>query len=303
MEVKSLHKYLRAIGFSKIQTPKQMHELVMDVIQSADKRSYTSNSETTMLAEFSKDFADRVGITVCGEFDEKDEFTFEYSFPYFRGEGISTEEDISVERHAEKESYAGVCNDLRVGVSLIFYLQNMMDYAKIKYGNRLPISGTSLTLSALSTSGKILLPICKKKEDVARVEKETNNRNKLIAQARAGDEEAIETLTLEDMDIYNAISKKIRTEDVLSLVDTCFMPYGVECDQYSVLGEILECSETKNRLTGEELWMIALSCNDLIFEVCINKKDLYGEPLPGRRFKGTIWMQGIINFPEIYGVS
>lgn len=280
-----------------------MHDLVMDVIQSADKRNYTSNSETTMLAEFSKDFADRVGITVCGEFDEKDEFTFEYSFPYFRGEGISTEEDISVERHAEKESYAGVCNDLRVGVSLIFYLQNMMDYAKIKYGNRLPIRGTSLTLSGLSTSGKILLPICKKKEDAARVEKETNNRNKLIAQARAGDEEAIETLTLEDMDIYNAISKKIRTEDVLSLVDTYFMPYGVECDQYSVLGEILECSETKNRLTGEELCMIALSCNDLIFEVCINKKDLYGEPLPGRRFKGTIWMQGIINFPETYGVS
>lgn len=298
-----MHKYLRAVGFSKIQTPKQMHDLVMDVIQSADKRNYTSNSETTMLAEFSKDFADRVGITVCGEFDEKDEFTFEYSFPYFRGEGISTEEDISVERHAEKESYAGVCNDLRVGVSLIFYLQNMMDYAKIKYGNRLPIRGTSLTLSGLSTSGKILLPICKKKEDAARVEKETNNRNKLIAQARAGDEEAIETLTLEDMDIYNAISKKIRTEDVLSLVDTYFMPYGVECDQYSVLGEILECSETKNRLTGEELCMIALSCNDLIFEVCINKKDLYGEPLPGRRFKGTIWMQGIINFPETYGVS
>ena len=69
MEVKSLHKYLRAIGFSKIQTPKQMHELVMDVIQSADKRSYTSNSDTKMLAEFSKEFADRVGITVCGEFD------------------------------------------------------------------------------------------------------------------------------------------------------------------------------------------------------------------------------------------
>ena len=52
-----MHKYLRAIGFSKIQTPKQMHELVMDVIQSADKRSYTSNSDTTMLEEFSKAFA------------------------------------------------------------------------------------------------------------------------------------------------------------------------------------------------------------------------------------------------------
>jgi hypothetical protein len=298
-----LHKYLRAIGFSKIQTPKQMHDLIMDVIQSADKRSYTSNSETTMLAEFSKDFADRIGITVCGEFDDKDEFTFEYSFPYFRGDGISTEEDISVERHAEKESYAGVCNDMRVGVSLIFYLQNMMDYAKIKYGNRLPIRGTSLTLSALSTSGKILLPIRKNEAEMARIEKETTNRNKLIAQARAGDEEAIETLTLEDMDTYNAISKKIRKEDVLSLVDTYFMPYGVECDQYSVMGEITDCSSTKNRLTEEELYIMTVSCNDLVFEVCINKKDLYGEPMPGRRFRGSIWMQGIINFPEAYGVS
>ena len=298
-----MHKYLRAVGFSRIETPKQMHDLGIDVIQNADKRNYTSNSENTMLAEFSKDFADRIGVTVCGEYDKKDEFSYEYSFPYFRGDGISTEEDISVERHAEKESYAGVCNDMRIGVSLIFYLQNMMDYAKIKYGNRLPVRGTSLTLSALSTSGKILLPICKNEADMAKIEKETTNRNRLIAQARQGDEEAIETLTLEDMDTYNAISKKIRKEDILSLVDTYFMPYGVECDQYSVLGEILECSSTKNKITGEELCIMALSCNDLVFDVCINKKDLYGEPLQGRRFKGTIWMQGIINFPETYGVS
>lgn len=298
-----MHKYLRAIGFSKIETPKQLHELVIDVIQNSDKRSYTSNSETTMLAEFCKDFADRIGVSVCGEFDDKDEFTFEYSFPYFRGTGISSEEDISVERHAEKESYAGVCNDMRVGVSLIFYLQNMMDYAKVKYGNLLPVRGTSLTLSALSVGGKIILPVNKNEADLAKIKQENNNRNKLIAQARQGDEQAIETLTLEDMDIYNAISRKIRKEDILSLVDNYFMPYGVECDQYSVLGEIKECGFTNNKITGEELCIMTLSCNDLIFDMCINKKDLYGEPAPGRRFKGTIWMQGIINFPEIYGVS
>ncbi len=299
----SLHKYLRAIGFSKLETPKQMHDLLMDIIQSADRRNYAPNSETTVLAEFSKDFSNRVGIAVCGVFDKKDEFNYEYSFPYFRGEGISTEEDITVERHAEKESYAGVCNDMRVGVSLIFYLQNMMDYAKIKYGNRLPARGTSLTLSALSTSGKVILPLRKNAADIEKTEKEITNRNKLIAQARQGDEEAIETLTLEDMDIYNAVSKKLRTEDVLTIVDTYFMPYGVECDQYSVLGEILDYYSEKNRLTGEELCIMSLSCNDLLFDVCINKEDLYGEPLVGRRFKGTIWMQGIINFPEADGVS
>ena len=39
-----------------------------------------------------------------------------------------------------------------------------------------------------------------------------------------------------------------------------------------------------------------LSCNELVFDVCINQKDLLGEPMPGRRFKGTIWLQGKINF-------
>ena len=43
---------------------------------------------------------------------------------------------------------------------------------------------------------------------------------------------------------------------------------------------------------------MTLNCNDLIFEMCINQEDLYGEPAVGRRFKGMIWMQGYINFPN-----
>ena len=119
----------------------------------------------------------------------------------------------------------------------------------------------------------------------------------MIAAARKGDEEAIESLTLEDMDLYTSISRKILTEDVFTLVDTYFMPYGVECDQYSVLGEILDISLQVNRITKEEIYVMRINCNDLEFDICINKKDLYGEPQIGRRFKGVIWMQGYINYP------
>ena len=125
------------------------------------------------------------------------------------------------------------------------------------------------------------------------------NRNQLIDAARKGDEDAIETLTLEDMDTYTSISKKILTEDVFSLVDTYFMPYGVECDQYSIMGEILDISLRTNRITQEEIYVMRLSCNDLQFDVCINKQDLYGEPQAGRRFKGVVWMQGYINYPSV----
>lgn len=68
------------------------------------------------------------------------------------------------------------------------------------------------------------------------------------------DEDAIELLTMEDMDMYSTISRKIQKEDVFSIVDTYFMPYGVECDHYSVLGEIMECTRVRNRFTGEEIF-------------------------------------------------
>ncbi len=290
---------MRAIGFSKLQDRKQLQALVTDVVVNADERKYTTKTDETSIAEFCKDFAENIGIAVCGEFDEDDKFTYDYYYPYLRGTGISSREDVSIERHAANESYAGVCDDIKVGVSLIFYLQDMITYIKAKNLGKLPVRGTSLTLSALSTQGTIMMPIMKNEKQKQRKQKEMNNRNHLIAAARRGDEDAIETLTLEDMDMYTTISRRIQKEDVFSLVDTYFMPYGVECDQYSVLGEITDCHLTKNKLTGEEIYILTINCNELTFDVCINIIDLFGEPQIGRRFKGTVWMQGFINYPDI----
>ncbi len=293
-----MHKYMRAIGFSKIKNRKELQNLITDIIVNADERAYTSNGNETILAEFCKDFAENIGIAVCGEFDSEDKFSFDYYYPYLRGTEISSEEDVSVERHAGTESYAGICDDIKVGVSLIFYLQNMIPYVKSRNSKRLPINGTTLTLSALSLQGKIMMPIIKNEKDKKIIKKASNDRNSLIAAARRGDEDAIESLTLEDMDTYTIISKKIQKEDVFTLVDTYFMPYGVECDQYSILGEILDCNKVINKLTLETIYQMTISCNELIFNLCINEEDLYGEPQIGRRFKGSIWMQGYINFPE-----
>lgn len=294
-----MHKFMRAIGFSKLTDRREQQKLVTDIILNASHRSYTSNGEETILAEFCEDFAKDMGIAVCGEFDQNDRFTYDYFYPYLRGTGISSCEDVSVERHADKESYAGICDDIKVGVSLIFYLQNMVPYVKAQYENTLPIRGTTLTLSGLSLKGNILLPISKNEKQKQKVQRASMNRNQLIDAARRGDEDAIETLTLEDMDTYTSISRKILTEDVFSLVDTYFMPYGVECDQYSIMGEILDISLRVNNITEEEIYVMRLNCNDLQFDICINKLDLYGEPQVGRRFKGIVWMQGYINYPTM----
>lgn len=293
-----MHKYLRAIGFGKLTDRKELQKLLTDIVVNGTDRAYTSNSENTLLAEFGKDFAEGIGIAVCGEFDEDDKFTYDYYYPYLRGNIISSQEDVTVERHAAQESYAGVCDDIKVGVSLIFYLQNMIPYVKAQNSGVLPIRGTTLTLTALSVKGTIMMPIMKTEKDLIRNKETFQNRSQLINAARNGDEEAIESLTLDDMDTYTTISRRIQKEDVFSLVDTYFMPYGIECDHYSILAEIVECNLVKNNLTQEEIYVMTLNCNDLIFEMCINKDDLYGEPAAGRRFKGIIWMQGYINFPE-----
>ena len=294
-----MHRYLRAIGFSNLKSRLQVNNLLAYVIQNADEKKYTStNDMDIMFAEYSMDFAENLGITVRGEFNEENQFVFDYYFPYSRGTQISSYEDISIERHAEKESYAGICDDIKVGVSLIFYLQNVISYLKIKNADRLPIKGTSLILSALSVDGTILLPLEKRESDLKKTKKESINRSKLIAAARNGDEDAMESLTLEDIDTYTNISRKILKQDVFTLVGTYFMPYGVECDQYSVLGEIIDYQFVENKMTKEEICQMTICCNDLYFDVSINKKDLLGEPKTGRRFKGIIWMQGHINFPE-----
>ncbi len=87
---------------------------------------------------------------------KKNEFHVEYYFPFFRGTGITTQEHVTVERHAEKESFAGACDDLRIGITLIFYLQNAAEYMLERYKGNVSLGNQPLTLSGLAAEGKIL---------------------------------------------------------------------------------------------------------------------------------------------------
>ena len=292
-----MHKYMRAIGFSKFNNFKEEQKLITDIIVNASKRAYTSLSDDIIISSFSKEFAPGVGITVVGQFDEDDQFTYSYYYPYVESLCISSEEDISVDRHAATDSYAGVIDDVRTGVSIIFYLQNMIPYINAVRTNMLPMTGTTLSLSALSDTGTILMPLKKTVKDVVTNQQILKSRSMLINAARFSDDGAMESLTLKDMDTYTTIAQRIQTEDVFTLVDTYFMPYGIECDNYAILGEITEVTELRNSVSSEEMYKLSLVCNDIEMTICVNKKDVYGQPEVGRRYKGTIWLQGHINYP------
>ena len=94
------------------------------------------------------------------------------------------------------------------------------------------------------------------------------------------------------------VQQRYQTEDLYSLVETTFMPTGVECDMYQILGEIVSLRVKENVYTHENVVDMKICCNECIFHVAINESDLIGVPAVGRRFKGKIWMQGSLEIVE-----
>lgn len=292
-----MHRYLRAVGFSSIQKREEFEALTEFVSQCHQTEETAVTAEGEDFSERKKEFADQMGLLVRGVYDENDNYRAEYCIPYFTGKTERFYEDMVIERHAEKESYAGVCDDMNLGVSLIFYLQNVTEYLNKKRYGRMDTTSASLILSGLSVEGKILMPVYQKTPVVSEI-KANQERTKMLQAARDGDEDAIENLTIEDMDTYSMISRRIADEDVFSIVTTHFMPCGVECDQYNIMGEILSTNLKENSHTGEKVYVMTIDTNGIVMDVCINEKDLLGEPAPGRRFRGIIWLQGLVHFKE-----
>ena len=293
-----MHKFLRAVGFSEYTKKKEIRELLSRIQDHHDELQVIQVPGDGTRAQLYTEVGNGIGISVYGELNEQDELEREYYFPFLRSTCISTQAPCQIQRHAEKESYAGICEEYRVGVSLIFYLQNGGEYMKRLQDSFRSTQISSVMLSALSVFGKILLPVQKTETQKERIKVAAANRTSLLEAARRGDTDAMDSLAMEDMDLYASISGRVREEDVYSIVDSCFMPFGVECDQYSVLGEILEVEKVTNRWTNEEIYVLMVECSDLMLQIGINKKDLLGEPVVGRRFKGPVWVQGQVNFLE-----
>ena len=289
-----MHQFLRAVGFSNIETKKQIRELMNDVIINPNRKEFIETGNDSILVEYSKNYCPTCGITLRGEYDDSNSLTLDFYYPFVQADEVSTTEEISVERHADKESFAGMCDDYRIGATLIYYVQNGMTVMKNIGDGKLDRIKASTYLSALSLGGTIMLPIRKDPKQKELLQKASADRSKRINAARNGDEEAIEQLTLEEIDTYSAVSKRILKDDVFSLVDTYFMPNGVECDHYSILAEINDYRLETNSLSSEKVYAFDLNCNGLAVTACINEKDLLGEPEVGRRFRGNIWLQGEI---------
>lgn len=291
-----MHNFLKTIGFSKIQTDMQLEPLLERAVNDKYRTLIINGNEGSVIEQYQLPVAPSMGIAVVGERTPDGVFHRNYYFPYMRSYDGTLTEAGSVERHLEKETYAGVLEDFKSGITLIFYITNSVQLRELQK-MEMRVKARQAFLTGFACEGKILLPI-EKKEDPEAVKRKSIERRSLFEAARQGDQEAIDTLTETDINMFNELHQRIVTEDLYSIVETTFMPTGVECDIYSIIGEIVSLRVKENVYTHENVVDMKISCNDCIFHVAINESDLVGIPAVGRRFKGKIWMQGNLEFIE-----
>lgn len=285
-----MHSYLPAIGFDCLRSRDELDAILTSIRKDSKNIREYQKEDGVSFVEIDREFALGLGIRLVGEVD-KSGFRLLYYFPYLNSSLLSCTQNVFVNRRVDIEAYTGMSEDIRMGVSLIYYIQNAVDY--LEAGEDFFSSKREIILTALANDGKIILPIEASCQAVAK-EENLKKREALVNEAKKGNQTAIETLTLEEIDKYSSVMKRLKTEDLFSIVETTFMPCGSESDIYNIIGIIRNKKLVKNRLSGETIYIMELDCNGMPITLAVNKNKLVGEPEEGRRFKGSVWLQGIV---------
>ena len=143
-----MHRFLRAVGFSRIKERKDLDNLLGRIMNQPDKKNQILISPGKTYTEFSAYFTSNTGIRICGEYDEKGFFFMEHYYPFCESRLVTSTEDVTVNKRVDTNAFTGMCDDPRLGISMIFYLQNAIDYLAMRSADNLPHKAT-LTVSGL----------------------------------------------------------------------------------------------------------------------------------------------------------
>lgn len=269
-----MEEYLRAIGFSNICTKKNIDNLLGEVMTTPSFQNEKIYDNGERYIEISKVYADGMGITICGYYDNKKFFHLDHYYPFMFNSRMSIKDELYFNKKMDKLAYSCVCDDSRLGVTLTFYLQNVVQYMMLSdYRKSQPMLYT-INLSGLCTNGKVLLPVVKN------IKKQTKN-------------------TVDGLATENSSSKVLNIKnDIYTIVENSFYPCREKHDCYSVIGTIKDIQDKINYVTKEEIYLMLVDCKGVLMKIIINKNDLVGMPTVGARFKGDIWLQGYVEFKK-----
>ncbi len=288
-----MHDFLRAIGFRNVKTEKDFSPVLNDAAQENDNREIVLKSDDCYVCRITKYYSEdaQIGLEIYGEYIEDDVFRMEYYHPFFNGECVSAHEQVELQRHAATNSYAGICDDDRLDISIIFYL-NEAGSVRANLFDEKRYEDKNIYFSGLCKAGRVLLPVLPSiKNENTKVKDKVS---RICAENDFDGEEFEDDIPEFLSDFMPDFEKRLKKDDVYTIVNTFLMPYGVETDQYMVLGEIDAVRTVKNSVSGETVYIIRVTARKIQMDICVNEGDIQGVPVPGRRFKGIIWLQGRI---------
>lgn len=287
-----MNNYLRAIGFSKIKSLKQLDLLYKEVMRSPDHRTVSGYSLSRSAVQLDKAYGTGgIGISMIGEMDSDGSFLYEHAFPYVTPGPYVFSDEVIVEERGKTSAYSGVIDN--ISLSVIFYIQNIAYICGRLWHKSLP--GTlHASLAGLSTGGMVLLPLKKTPQEQEYDREKLAREYRNICRVRAGNETALDDMLQHESDIKDSLDRRVRMEDILSIVDNGMIPYGTESDVFDVIGTITAVNEVENSRSKEHVYLLDVNCLYYVIRIAINRDDLAGEPMPGRRFRGVTWLQGAV---------
>ena len=115
-----MHKFMRTVGFSMYQRKQDMDRILRRLAKEGAGTQCLDEKDGGQLCEIRAEVAPGMGVVIVGRLSQRGTFRRDYYFPYVLSRDISSQADCSIQRHTERETYAGLLDEYRVGISLIF---------------------------------------------------------------------------------------------------------------------------------------------------------------------------------------
>lgn len=290
-----------ALGFSKIRGIREIKDMVADVLEKPTHTFMRQYEKDKAIAVYHKKYGENVYSMVKavigdgGKDGPESNMRIIECRPYIESIYKLEVQDLEIQEFDASEFiYYVVCEHVETGMTIEFYLQNIIEYLDCLEDNITDYTGIRIVGTA--KAGSIVLPIEKSQEDIEFEIKEREYLRKMLQRAKEGDKDAIELLQEEEDQMGDQLKERLHREDFLTVMDAYFHLDDFDEPHYSVLGTIKEIAIKENDKTKEKMYWMHVDINGMYIEVMINFEDLIGEPSVGMRFMGSCWLQGTIEF-------
>jgi len=283
-------EYLAAIGFSGYDTKAKAEELTSEVMVDPTHKYISKLKNNDIIVEYIKELEGNIGLLVRGKLVDDTELVVQTLMPYVNPKYSMPIVEAEVENINEFLDYYVCCEEEITGSQVDFCLHNVVEYLDVESDNSTCVD--SLSVVGLSLDGKIILNV--EQDDGLLQEEEWHQE--ILRKARLGNDEAKDLLQEQSDEMEEVIEERMQSEDIFTILEGFFMPFGEDEGMYSVLGTIKEVEKIENSITKEILYKLHLDSIGIELEVCIGEKDLVGIPSIGMRFVGVCWLQGRLIF-------